>query len=104
MTFELTFETRPDYLYVRGCGVNGRDTVEQYLEQVSAECRRRDCFRVLIDDRLDGPRLSTMDVFAIASHGSLESLGMFDAIACVDTEMGEMGCFAETVAVNRGCR
>ena len=29
-------------------------------------------------------------------------MGVFDAIAYVDREMGSMGEFAETVAVNRG--
>ena len=43
-----------------------------------------------------------MDIFSIISEGSVEILGFFDAVAFVDLQMGEMGEFAETVAVNRG--
>ena len=66
------------------------------------ECLRRHRTRVLIVEKLDGPRLDVMDVFSIASEGSLNALGEFDAMAYVDPRMGAMGEFAETVAVNRG--
>ena len=43
-----------------------------------------------------------MEVFSISSEGSMEVLGIFDAIAYVDEQMGEMRNFVETVAINRG--
>jgi hypothetical protein len=72
------------------------------LAEIAEECQRREIASVLIDDPLDGPRLQASDVFAIAEEGSMKGLGLFDAIAYVDKDMGEMGDFAETVAVNRG--
>jgi hypothetical protein len=57
---------------------------------------------VLIEERLEGPRLSTMGVFQIASEGSSQGRGFFEAIAYVDVNAeGDLMNFAETVAVNR---
>ena len=42
-----------------------------------------------------------MDIFFIVSDGSMRIPGFFKAIAFVDEQMGEIGDFAETVAVNR---
>jgi hypothetical protein len=57
---------------------------------------------VLIEERLEGPRLSTLDVFQIAADGSSRAQGAFEAIAYVDVNAdGDLMKFAETVAVNR---
>jgi hypothetical protein len=57
---------------------------------------------VLIEKRLEGPRLGTMDVFQIASEGSSRARGFFKAIAYVDVNAeDDLMKFAETVAVNR---
>lgn len=102
MEFNLDFEEMPGFLKVTVTGNNSRETVAAYLQQMLRECRRRDCYRVLINEQLEGPRLGAMDVFAVASKGSMDALGVFDAIAYVDPGMGDMGKFAETVAINRG--
>lgn len=102
LTYELRFERRPDYLHATVTGDNNREVVAAYMEDIVAECKKRDCFRVLIEERLQGPRLQAMEVFSLASEGSMKVLGVFDAIAYVDEEMGELGDFVETVAVNRG--
>jgi hypothetical protein len=102
MAYEIEFERRDTYIHVRVTGDNSRETVTQYMEEVQAECTRQDCFRILIEEHLEGPRLATMDIFALISEGSTNVLGVFEAIAYVDEQMGDMGEFAETVAVNRG--
>jgi hypothetical protein len=57
---------------------------------------------VLIEERLEGPRLGTLDVFEIVSQGSSRALGILQAIAYVDVNAeGDLMQFAETVAVNR---
>jgi hypothetical protein len=57
----------------------------------------------LIEERLDGPRLGTLDVFQIASEESSKAEGLLKAIAYVDVNAdGHLMQFAETVAVNRG--
>jgi hypothetical protein len=76
--------------------------VAAYLRDVVEECRTRNCFRVLIEERLEGPRLQLMDVFSVAAEGAMMALGVFQTIAYVDERMGKMAEFAETVAVNRG--
>jgi len=57
---------------------------------------------VLIEERLEGPGLELLDVFAIVSRGSIEASGNLKAIAYVDAH-AEAGLinFAEDVAVNR---
>jgi hypothetical protein len=100
--YRLSFERHPRYLHATVTGTNSRDVVMRYLADIKRECEKQDCYSVLIEERLDGPRLQTMDVFAIASEGSMRALGVFHAIAYVDQLMGDMADFAEMVAVNRG--
>jgi hypothetical protein len=72
------------------------------LNDIRHECTSRGCPRVLIEERLEGPRLGTLDVFQIAADGSSRALGIFEAIAYVDVNAeGDMMKFAEDVAANR---
>ena len=83
-------------------GSNSADVVSQYMRDVLHECQKEECFRVLIDERLEGERLNAGDVFEVASEGAMNALGVFQAVAYVDERMGVMADFAETVAINRG--
>ena len=102
MNYTLTIERKPTYLHAIVTGTNSRDNVANYLQEVLRECTNQKCFRVLIEERLEGPRLGVLDVFEIASRGSKSALGKLRAIAYVDVhaEGGRME-FAETVAMNR---
>ena len=102
MSYQVNFEKFPNYIGATVTGTNSRAAVSQYMEEILAECARRDCFRVLINEMLEGPRLDVMEVFSLVSEGSMKALGRFDAIAYVDEQMGSMADFAETVAINRG--
>ncbi len=102
MSYEISFSDRPGYIHALVTGENSRESVISYMEEVLRECKDKDCFRVLIEERLEGPRLQAMDVFTISAEGSIKVLGVFEAIAHVDEKMGEMREFVETVAVNRG--
>ena len=102
MAYDIKFEQKADYIHATVTGENSRDSVAGYAQDIQDECQRRDCFRVLVEERLDGPRLEAMEIFAIISDGSQKSLGFFEAVALVDEKMGDMGDFAETLAVNRG--
>lgn len=102
MSYEIAFEEKPNYLHVTVTGENSRENVAAYLADLRNECKKRDCYRVLVEERLVGPRLDVMDVFAIASEGSIDALGEVEAIAYVDAHAGDLMGFAETVAVNRG--
>ena len=103
MTYKLTISQKPTYLHAIITGLNSRETVAQYLDELRRECIARSCFRVLIEERLEGPRLGTIDVFRIVSEGVKKATVMLDAIAYVDVHAeGDLMQFAETVAVNRG--
>jgi hypothetical protein len=99
----MSIETRPGYLHVIVTGQNTRDNVTRYMEEVVRECTLRQCFRVLVEERLEGPRLGTLDVFEMVSTGSTRFLGTLKAMAYVDVNAPslEMTQFAENVAVNR---
>ncbi len=103
MSYKLALIQKPAYLHAVVTGDNSRENVTCYLEEVRRECVARGCFRVLIEERLEGPRLGTMDVFQIAASGSTLALGVFHRLAYVDVNAdGVLMEFAETVAVNRG--
>jgi len=103
VSYELTIEPRPGYLHVIVTGDNTRENVVRYMEEVLRECTLRQCFRVLIEERLEGPRLGTLDVFEMVSTGSTRYLRTLKAMAYVDVQAHnqEMMQFAENVAVNR---
>ena len=105
MAYQLSVNQRSTYLHIIITGRNSRETVTQYLEELRKECIARNCFRVLIEERLEGPRLGTIDVFRIVSEESKKTAALLDAIAYVDVNAeGNLMQFAETVAVNRGVR
>jgi hypothetical protein len=102
MTYQLTINQKPSYLHAIVTGRNSRENVAQYLADILRECTARSCLRELIEERLEGPRLGTLDVFEIASEGSNNASGILQAIAYVDVNAeGDLMQFAETVAVNR---
>jgi hypothetical protein len=103
MSYKLTLKQEPSYLHVIVTGLNSWENVSSYLREILRECMARRVYRVLIEERLEGPRLGTMDVSQIASEGADRAKGQFEAIAYVDVSArgGQMS-FAETVAVNRG--
>ena len=103
MTYELTIEPKPGYLHVIVRGDNTRENVARYMEEVMRACALRQCFRVLVEERLDGPRLGTLDVFELVSTGATRFLRKLTAMAFVDVKARnqEMMQFAENVAVNR---
>jgi hypothetical protein len=103
MAYKLTLDQNPNYLHAVITGRNSKENVARYLEEILRECMSRGCSRVLIEERLEGPRLGTLDVFQIAVEGSDKALGKLRAIAYVDVNAkGGLMKFAETVAVNRG--
>ena len=102
MTYELTIDQKPTYLHAIVTGRNSRENVARYLEEILQACIARRCFRVLIEERLEGPRLGALDVFKIVSEGSSRALGILKTVAYVDVNAeGDLMQFAETVAVNR---
>lgn len=102
MSYEVTVEQRPEYLYFKITGINAAENIQGYLADIVNACKKHDCYRILVHEKLTGPRLKVDDVFDIASEGAMKALGIFQAIAYVDEQMGDMSYFLETVAINRG--
>jgi hypothetical protein len=84
MSYKLSIIAKSTYLHAIVTGLNSRENVTRYLQEIRHECTVQGCFRVLIEERLEGPRLGTMDVFQIAADGSSRAHGTFEAIAYVD--------------------
>jgi hypothetical protein len=103
MSYHLSITRRSTYLHAIVTGENTRENISNYLIELRQECKSQNCFRVLVEERLTGPRISLMDVFEVADKGSIEAIGAFEAIAYVDVyAVSNAMYFAETVARNRG--
>ena len=103
MTYQLKIEPKFDYLHVVVTGQTSQENVAAYLAELRGECIARGCFRVLIEEHLEGPRLRTLDIFEVIFKGSKHALGMYKAIAFIDVNAeGDLMQFAQTAAVNRG--
>jgi len=103
MTYQLQISEKPTYLHAVVTGRNTLENVTGYLKELLRECEARQCFNVLIEEKLEGRRLETWDVYQIASESSTLARGYFRTIAYVDINAGgELMKFAETVANNRG--
>ena len=103
MSYQLQIVEKPTYLHATVTGPNTLENVAGYLQDIMRECEARQCFNVLIEERLTGRRLETWDVYQIASDNSSLARGVFRAIAYVDVNAGgDLMKFAETVANNRG--
>ena len=103
MTYNLTFEQKPGHLHAIVTGVNSRENVLGYLEAIRGECIARGCSKLLIEERLEGPRLDMLDVFEIVLDQSRRGVGPLRAIAYVDVNArGTLMQFAETAGINRG--
>ena len=101
--YRLSIEQKPGYLHAVVTGPNTAENVHGYLDELFSECIARGCYRLLVEERLEGPRLRTVEVFEIVTRGSQKVAGMLRAIAYVDVNLqGDLMRFAETAAANRG--
>ena len=102
MGYELKITEKPTYLHFIVTGQNSKDTIARYVNEINGECTARNCFRILIEERLDGPRLSIMDLFELIQDVTNRALGIYKAIAYVDVNaVGNSMKFAEDACVNR---
>jgi hypothetical protein len=103
MKYTLQLDQKPTHMHVVVTGQNSPETVSAYVAEVVQECVERGCSRLLVEERLEGPRLGMLDVFKLVSEGSTRFQGALKSIAFVDVNRaGDLMQFAETVALNRG--
>ena len=103
MSYKLTITQKHTYLHIIVTGELSEENVLRYFEEIHRECTTRNCFRVLIEESLDGPRLSVITVLELVSKESSKNRGLYEAIAYVDVNaVGDSMEFIENVTVNRG--
>jgi hypothetical protein len=101
--YELAITQQRGFLHVIVTGQNSVETVGDYVRAIIRECSARQCHRVLVEERLVGPRLGMVDVFTLLSEIIEKFRGEIKSIAFVDINaQGDTMRFAEDVAVNRG--
>jgi hypothetical protein len=105
-SYELSITQAQGYVHAVVTGTNSAESNLGYFDELLRECIAKGYRRVLIEERLVGPRLSTTDVFNLASTMSGRASGLFDAVAYVDVnaKSESNAKFGENVAVNRGVR
>ena len=102
MAYEMKIIEKPSYLHIVVTGQNSVETIAQYVEDINRICAERKCFRILIEERLDGPRLSITDVFGLVENVTGRVRGIYKAIAYVDVNAeSDSMKFAEDACVNR---
>ena len=103
MSYKLTITPKPTYLHIIVTGQLNEENVLRYFEEIHCECTAHNCFRILIEESLVGPRLSVVKVLELISGESSKNRNLFKAIAYVDVNaMGDSMQFIENAAVNRG--
>ena len=102
MPYKLKITKKPTYLHIIVTGQLSEENVLRYFEEIRRECTARKCFRILIEENLDGPRLDVVKVLKLISEESSKIMGLFRAIAYVDVNaVGNSMAFIENAAVNR---
>ena len=102
MAYQLEIIEKPTYLHFIVTGQNSKETILGYAEEILQECTARNKFRVLIEEHLDGPRLSITDVFELVMNVTSRQRGLFKVIAYVDVNAVDNSMkFAEDASVNR---
>ena len=100
--FKLDIQHKKDYLHITVTGTNSPETVMAFLDSVLEECRSRNCQNILLEERLEGPRLSFSEIAQIASEASERAVGSIGSMAYVDVNAEDDSMqFAELVARNR---
>jgi hypothetical protein len=102
MRYKIKIIEKPTYLHFIVTGQNSKETILGYVEEILQECTARNIFRILIEEHLDGPRLSITDVFELVLNVTSRHTGVFKVIAYVDVNAIDNSMkFAEDASVNR---
>jgi hypothetical protein len=103
VAYQLKIEQKTGFLHCTVTGSNTSAVVRGYMQEVMQESATRRCPRLLIEEHLEGPRLGTMEVFALVTSGAKLFHGLLEALAFVDVNAeADVMRFAEDLAVNRG--
>ncbi|MGB5334950.1 MAG: hypothetical protein WBN07_04985, partial [Woeseiaceae bacterium] len=59
MSYDVATRKEHNYLHATITGENSEATVRRYFEQLAREAAQAKCRRLLIEERLEGPRLDS---------------------------------------------
>lgn len=100
--FKLDIQHKKHYMHITVTGTNSPETVMAFLDSVLEACKTRNCRNILVEERLDGPRLSFSQIAQIAAEASERAVGSIGSMAYVDVNAEDDSMeFAELVARNR---
>jgi hypothetical protein len=103
MSYQLTVEERPTYLYAKVVGQRTRENALRFLEEAYSACVKSGRSAALLEMQLSGPSLNTGSIYDIVTQRAADGRKL-RKIAYVQsvTDDPAMPYFAETVAMNRG--
>ena len=103
VSYQLTIEERPTYVYARADGDLTPANALRFLEDAHAACMKHGRTSVLLDMQLHGPNLPTTSIYDVIAQRAADG-SKLRKIAYVPYKGGDpsMASFAETVAMNRG--
>ena len=102
--YRLEVSQEAGYLHAVVTGSNTRENVEAYLRDALRACVEMGCRHLLIEERLDGPRLGTADAYQAVLSAAKSAAEHLSSAAYVDVNMHDESNMrlAERVAVTRG--
>ncbi|HEX7918747.1 MAG TPA: hypothetical protein VF454_05045, partial [Gemmatimonadales bacterium] len=91
MPYTLSIESKGSYLHAVVRGTNDRATILAYFTELREACAKRDCYRMLVEERLEGPRfppevlLPLMAEVVAMAGPTFETLAYVDVMAVTDS-------------------
>ena len=107
MDYSFSSELKDGYVHVRIQGNSDVPTTARYMEDMFRACKEHGCTHLLIEENLEGERLSMGDIFQVISEKIDQLRPTIRVAAFVDVSHGPSIAnmeFAENVIVNRGIR
>jgi hypothetical protein len=105
MDYSFSSELRNGYVHVRVRGNSDVATTARYMEEMFCACKDQDCAYLLIEENLEGEKLSFGDIFQVIAEKIDRLRPAIRVAAFVDVSarpsLDNMK-FAEDVIVNRG--
>jgi len=83
-SYSVTIRSEGSYLPATVVGENGREAVLGYFREVREACRLRDCYRLRVEERLEGPRFGVEELQELMLQVATEAGVFYEAFAYVD--------------------
>ena len=102
MAYKITVIHKQNYVHFIVEGENTTENTIHYLMEIHKESVANNYKRILIEERMEGPLLGTMDIYDVVLKASQDFFGFFSAVAYVDVQIDNKTInFIENLGVNR---